>query len=66
MAMKDAVNMANERKFQKVYVEMDSREIHLILTNKCNSIDWRIKPLIVDILNLLKIIPKSKVLLIKK
>ena len=40
--------------------------MYLILTNKCHNIDWRIKPLILDIQDKLKLLPKSKVILIKR
>ena len=66
MAVEEAINLVIEQKFQKVCVEMDSKELHLILTNRCKNIDWRIRPLIVDILELLKLIPDKKVLLIKR
>ena len=53
VAIRDAVNLAIERKIQKVCLEMDSKELFLNLTNKYSSIDWRIRPLVYDIQKLL-------------
>ena len=64
MAVKDAINLAIERKFQKICFEMDSKELFLNLTNKYSSIDWRIRPLVYDIQKLLRLIPDYKVVLI--
>ena len=58
--LKKRLNLGIEQKFQRVCVEMDSKELHIILTNRCKNIDWRIRPLIVDILELLKLIPEKK------
>ena len=66
MAIRDAVNLVIERKFQKICLEMDFKELFLNLTNKYSSIDWRIKPLVYDIQKLLKLIPNYKVVLINK
>ena len=66
MAVKDAVNLAIERKFQKVCFEMDSKELILVLTNKCSNIDWKIRPLVLDIQRLLKLISERKMMLISK
>ena len=66
MAIRDAINLAIERKFQKICLEMDFKELFLNLTNKYSSIDWRIKPLVYDIQKLLKLIPNYKVVLINK
>ena len=66
MAVEEAINLVIEQKFQKVCVEMDSKELHLILTNRCKNIDWRIRPLIVDILEFLKLIPDKKGVVNKK
>ena len=39
LAVKGAVNLALERKCQNICLEMDSREMHLILTSRCHNID---------------------------
>ncbi|XWS63309.1 hypothetical protein CRYUN_Cryun06bG0084300 [Craigia yunnanensis] len=49
MAVKEGVKLAIEKKFQKVEMEMDSREIHLVLTKKSQMTNWRIRPLVLDI-----------------
>ena len=61
MALKDGISLAIERKLQHVILEIDSREVALMLTNKCNRIDWRIRPLVLDIQKMLKLIPECKV-----
>ena len=66
MAIKDVVNLAIERKFQKICFEMDSKELFLNLTNKYSSIDWRIRPLVYDIQKLLRLLLDYKVVLITR
>ena len=66
MAIRDAVNLAIERKFQKICLEMDFKELFQNLTNKYSSIDWRIKPLVYDIQKLLKLIPDYKMVVINR
>ena len=39
MAMKKTMNFTIERKFQKVCLEMDSKDLFLMLTNKYSHID---------------------------
>ena len=38
LVVKDTISLAIEKKFQKVCLEMYSREKHLILSNKCQNI----------------------------
>ena len=59
--LKDGISLAIEKKLQHVILEIDSREVALMLTNKCNRIDWRIRPLVLDIQKMLKLIPECKV-----
>ena len=66
MAIRDAVNLAIERKFQKICFEMNSKELFINLTNKYSSIDWRIRPLVYVIQKLLRLIPNYKVVLITR
>ena len=66
LAVKEAINLAIERKFQKVCLEMDFRELYFILSNKCKMIDWRVRPLVLDIQKKLQVVLESKVMLVRK
>ena len=66
MIVKKRVSLAIEKRLKRVIVEIDLKELFLTLNNKCSMLDWRIKPLVVDIQKMLKLIPDCKIELIKR
>ena len=66
MVVKVGLNLAIDKCIQKIILEIDSRELFLILTNKCRMIARRIRPLVFDIQRMLALIPDCKVELIKR
>ncbi|XWS10704.1 hypothetical protein CRYUN_Cryun38cG0020400 [Craigia yunnanensis] len=66
MALRDGVNLTIEKNFQMIIMEIDSKEMHLILTNIYNKIDWRIRPVVLDFQKLQRLVLDSIVVLIKR
>ena len=49
MGVKEGISLAIDKSLQKIVLEIDSRELFLVLTNKYSLIDWKIRSLVRDI-----------------
>ena len=47
-------------------MEIDSKELQFVVSNKSNLIDWRVRPLVLDIQKMLKIVPNWKLMVIRR
>ena len=66
MALKDGVDLAVEKKFHNVILETDSKEMQNVLTNKCKVIEWKIRPIVLDIQKQIQLIPGRKVTFVRR
>ncbi|XWS44376.1 hypothetical protein CRYUN_Cryun15aG0039700 [Craigia yunnanensis] len=66
LSLRDEIELVIARKWQKVILEIDAKELQYVMTNKSQLINWRIRHLIVDIQRLLRLIPGWKIRIIKK
>ncbi|XVF37634.1 hypothetical protein REPUB_Repub20aG0026400 [Reevesia pubescens] len=58
LALKDGVELVVAEKYMNVVFETNSSQLHYIIS-KGKVEDWRLRPLALDILRLLKLIPNS-------
>ena len=57
LAVREGVFLALEKKWQKIEIEIDSRELYNGLIMNYKQMDWRIKPIVLEIQEMLKLVP---------
>ncbi|XWS33374.1 hypothetical protein CRYUN_Cryun22dG0076600 [Craigia yunnanensis] len=66
MALKDGIVLAVENNWHNVVLEIDSKYLHGIISSDSKLMDWKIRPLVLDIKEKLKLIPNWKLSLVRK
>ena len=60
------MELAIQRKWQRVVFEIDSKELQYVLTKNCKMIDWKIRPIVLEIQRMLELIPNWKLNVVKR
>ncbi|XVF34232.1 hypothetical protein REPUB_Repub18cG0041700 [Reevesia pubescens] len=63
---KEGIKLAIDHSFQEVMLETDSSRLHYILTKDSKDINWRARPIVLDLLNNLQLILEKKVVLVRQ
>ena len=58
--------LAIENKWQRIVLETDSQELHDIVSEKSRLVDWRVRPLILDIQRKLRVIPALRLSIVRR
>ena len=66
LALKDGIGLVIEKKWQRVVLEIDSRELQYVFSNKCKLIDWKIRPLVIDIQRMSRIVPNWRLRVVRR
>ncbi|XWS60941.1 hypothetical protein CRYUN_Cryun07bG0082000 [Craigia yunnanensis] len=48
LALKEGIDFVIEKKWQRIVLEIDSKEVYNVVLNKGFGMDWRIKPVVKD------------------
>ena len=57
LILRNGVVLAIEKKWQKVEIEIDFRELYNGFTKNYKLMDWRIRPTVIEIQRMLRLVP---------